>query len=168
MIHAGGGGVTVYRCRRPAERPPPPGGAANRLMLGLGVSAETGQRLRQEQHVRIAGPGPSREAPYAGPVAAPRPGEEGYGDWSVEEVEAGRCPCTGCPGTLTDPARSPSGWGHCRVCRCAYQVKDRGGGWRTAEWIPAYGRGTCARADVQMASWRRQLDEEERLRRLQE
>lgn len=31
--------------------------------------------------------------PDAGHWLAPRPGELGYGEWSVEQVEAGRCPC---------------------------------------------------------------------------
>jgi len=41
---------------------------------------------------------------------------------AIRRVRAGDCACGGCPGQLSDPARSKGGWGFCRVCRCAWQV----------------------------------------------
>lgn len=41
---------------------------------------------------------------------------------ALKRIAAGRCPCSGCLGLLTDPARSKGGWGFCQTCRCAWQV----------------------------------------------
>jgi hypothetical protein len=46
---------------------------------------------------------------------------------AIATIEAGRCPCPGCRGQLTDPAPSPKGWGFCQTCRCAWQVQDING-----------------------------------------
>jgi hypothetical protein len=37
-------------------------------------------------------------------------------------IQSEDCPCNGCTGQLTSPARSPGGWGFCKTCRCAWQV----------------------------------------------
>ena len=42
---------------------------------------------------------------------------------AVKSIQASRCPCARCTGGLTDPKLSPGGWGHCRSCRCAWQVQ---------------------------------------------
>jgi hypothetical protein len=43
-------------------------------------------------------------------------------------ILAGHCACPGCPGRLSDPRRSPNGWGHCRSCHCAWKVETYGAG----------------------------------------
>jgi hypothetical protein len=50
----------------------------------------------------------------------PLRGELGYREHQVRVLEAGRCGCHGCSGTLTDLALSPSGWGFCRSCGRGY------------------------------------------------
>ena len=70
------------------------------------------------------------ERMYASGVA-PRRGQLGYADWCLGEIVAGRCPCAGCGGTLTDSARSPSGWRHSPRCGCAHQE-----GWPAGLHLP--------------------------------
>jgi hypothetical protein len=91
----------------------------------------------------------------------PRRGELGYREHQVQLLEAGRCGCEGCSGSLTDPARSPTGWSFCKVCGCASKV-DLISGVRYACWVPAYGR--CRVADVEMAELRRNRDQQARAR----
>jgi hypothetical protein len=43
---------------------------------------------------------------------------------ALAAIEADRCPCDGCEGTLTDPKLSARGWRHCRVCRCGWKVEE--------------------------------------------
>lgn len=102
----------------------------------------------------------------------PRRGELGYGDFCTALIEQGRCACEGCSGTLTDPARSPTGWAFCRLCCCAHKVGvDR---WhargrppnRYAAWIPDYDR--CRAAARKMAEDAREQERQERRRRLAE
>jgi hypothetical protein len=38
-------------------------------------------------------------------------------------VEAGRCPCPGCRGELSDPSLNAGGWAFCKVCRCAWKAE---------------------------------------------
>lgn len=38
-------------------------------------------------------------------------------------LEAGRCACAGCEGTLTDATLSRGGWQFCRRCRCAWKIE---------------------------------------------
>ena len=45
-------------------------------------------------------------------------------DEGIALLAEGRCPCLGCTGTLTDPARSPGGWSFCRACRCAWKISE--------------------------------------------
>lgn len=37
-------------------------------------------------------------------------------------LNAGKCPCPGCRGTLTDASLSAGSWRFCRNCRCAWKV----------------------------------------------
>lgn len=78
----------------------------------------------------------------------PRRGQDGYAAWCIAEIEAGRCHCPGCGGTLTDPSRSPGAWRFCSRCRCATRV-DKIGSATYPVRIPAY--GTCPDADRQLA-----------------
>lgn len=42
---------------------------------------------------------------------------------AVATIEAGCCACPGCQGELTSADRSPGGWRHCQVCRCAWKAE---------------------------------------------
>jgi hypothetical protein len=41
---------------------------------------------------------------------------------AVDQIAQLRCACPNCSGSLTEASRSPSGWGFCRVCRCAWKL----------------------------------------------
>jgi hypothetical protein len=43
---------------------------------------------------------------------------------AIAAIEANRCPCPSCSGTLTEAKLSARGWRHCRVCRCGWKVED--------------------------------------------
>ena len=45
---------------------------------------------------------------------------------AIATIEAGRCPCPGCAGALTEDKLSARGWRHCRVCRCGWKVENVG------------------------------------------
>ena len=42
---------------------------------------------------------------------------------AIATIEADRCPCPSCNGTLTDSKLSARGWRHCRVCRCGWKAE---------------------------------------------
>ena len=41
---------------------------------------------------------------------------------AIAVLNADRCACPGCKGSLTDHDLSPRGWRHCQSCRCAWKV----------------------------------------------
>lgn len=95
----------------------------------------------------------------------PRRGELGYREHQVEILEAGRCGCPGCSGTLTDPDKSPGGWRFCQVCGCAWKVQDLSGT-RYAANVANVDR--CPDAKAQLAERNRQRERDARQRALAE
>ena len=45
----------------------------------------------------------------------------------IAMIEAGRCPCPGCPGRLTDAKLSPRDWRRCHLCCCAWKAEEING-----------------------------------------
>jgi hypothetical protein len=43
---------------------------------------------------------------------------------AIATIEGDHCACPGCRGELTDGNLSARGWRHCKVCRCAWKVKE--------------------------------------------
>jgi hypothetical protein len=43
-------------------------------------------------------------------------------DQAIKQISVGRCPCSSCPGQLTDPARIRGGWAFCKICASAWQI----------------------------------------------
>ena len=44
---------------------------------------------------------------------------------AIATIEADRCPCPGCPGTITEAKLSARGWRHCRICVNGFKVARR-------------------------------------------
>jgi hypothetical protein len=84
----------------------------------------------------------------------PRRGDDGYRDWCLAEMEAGRCTCPHCSGQLVDEV--------CAACGCRHFVQVQGHA-RYASWIPAYDR--CPDAQRSLAEWKRQQEQDHRKRR---
>jgi hypothetical protein len=45
---------------------------------------------------------------------------------ALQLIRLGRCACNRCPGHLSDPRKSPNGWGHCNLCHCAWRAEPYG------------------------------------------